>query len=187
MRQYFPQLLVIIFSTALVACVQVTPVPKTNKSQLATSSVRDAAINYAQGDTFALAPQYLDEISFDIKQQENIYSLYGNAIIESLNAKGFVKATSAPNFIVGYGVALSADLSDQTINALFGVTPGLQNNEKSIAKGSFLIYIKDAQSGQRVWRATVQGFVQDELTQEQRQIKAATVVNAALSQFYKEK
>ncbi len=172
----------------VVACVQVPNTPKTNKSQLAVSSVRDVPTSYQQGSTFALSPKYLEKVSLNPEQQENAYQMYGDAIINSLQAQGYQVATGSdtPDFLVGYGVALSEDLSDERINEIFGVTPGL-HNAHAISKGSFLVYIKDVSSDQKVWRGAVQGFVQDELSAEQRLVKAKTIVNSVLIQFYKQK
>jgi len=57
--------------------------------------------------------------------------------------------------------------------------------EKSnLKKGSFLIYIEDAITGQRVWRGIAQGFVHNKLTPEQRRQRTATVVANVMTQFY---
>ena len=106
-------------------------------------------------------------------------------IIADFTSKDFLLAKSGQtvDFYVGFGIALSEDLSDETINEKFGVSPGLPSDGEN-KKGSFLIYVDDAQTGQRVWRGTAQGFVQNDLTAEQRQERVSLVVNMLLSHYH---
>lgn len=86
-------------------------------------------------------------------------------------------------FYVGFGIALSDDLSDAKLNDKFGVMPGL-TEQSGLMKGSLLIYIEDAVTGQRVWRGIAQGFANIELTPSQRHQRASTVVASVMKQFY---
>lgn len=179
-------LLVLVFITlTLSACVQVTPEPKQNNNQLAISSVRDLPFSYPPSSSFLLSPKYVEETSLKAKQTQAVYQLYTNAIVNDLQTNGFTMTQSGQQaaFHVGFGIALSDDLSDDKINKKFGVSPGLP--EKSdLNKGSFLIYIEDAITGQRVWRGIAQGFAQDGITVEQRQQRAAVIVASVMKQFY---
>lgn len=179
-------LLTLAFMTlSLSACVQVTPELKQNNNQLAISSVRDLPISYPQGSVFSLSPKYVKETSLKAEQTQAVYQLYSKAIVDDLTNNGFVREEVAGRsvFYVGFGVALSDDFSDDKINDKFGVTPGL--SEKSdLRKGSFLIYIDDAVTGQRVWRGIAQGFANTELTLAQRKQRTAAVVANVMKQFY---
>ena len=169
-------------------CVQVTPVEADKSTQLAVSSATDMQVDYANGAAFTLVPQYLEEVSLNESQQNNIYTTYGNAIVNNLIQNGYAKTSNASNaeFTVGYGIALSKDLSDAKINTIFGVSPGLPSSA-DLDKGSFLIYVKDTAMQQIVWRGTVQGFAQQDLTPEERLEKTQSVVDSVLKQFHKEK
>ena len=79
---------------------------------------------------------------------------------------------------------LSKDLSDENISEKFGVTPGLSENAK-LEKGSFLMYVEDANSKQRVWRGAVQGFVQENFSSAERKERTEDVVKMILAQFFK--
>jgi len=57
-------------------------------------------------------------------------------------------------------------------------------NSEGLDKGSFLIYIEDVATGQKVWRGAAQGFVHDDLNEGQRQQRAADIVANVMKQFY---
>ena len=178
-------ILPLIFASVLAGCVQVTEEYPVRKTQLAVSSARDLPITFPSGSKFALSPKYLKEASIKPEQLKAIYNLYSNEIIADFTSKGFLlaKGEQRVDFYVGFGVALSEDLSDETINEKFGVSPGLPENSNN-EKGSFLIYVDDATTGHRVWRGTAQGFVQNDFTVEQRKDRVAKVVDMLLAQYH---
>lgn len=185
MKKNISLFVVLLSSLVIMGCVQVTPEYKPNNNQLAISSVRDLPISYPKGSLFSLSPKYVKETSLKAEQTQAIYQLYSMAIVNNLTTNGYinVQAMQKPAFYVGFGIALSDDLSDEKISDKFGVTPGLP--EKSdLNKGSFLIYIEDAVTGQRVWRGIAQGFANAKLTTEQRQERATTIVANVMTQFY---
>ncbi|MBL4823288.1 MAG: DUF4136 domain-containing protein [Colwellia sp.] len=185
MKKIISLFLMLLSSWLIIGCVQVPLEHKHNNNQLAISSVRDSAVSYPRGSLFLLSPKYINETSLKAEQTESIYHLYSKAIVNVLTNNGYINglSTQQADFYVGFAVALSGDLSDEKINNKFGVTPGLP--EKSdLKKGSFLIYIEDAITGQRVWRGIAQGFVHNKLTPEQRRQRTATVVANVMTQFY---
>ena len=181
-------ILPLIFASLLAGCVQVTEEYPMRATQLAVSSTRDLPTTFPAGSKFALSPKYLEEASIKPEQLQNIYNLYSNEIIADFTSKDFLLAASdqKADFFVGFGVALSEDLSDETINEKFGVSPGLPENSED-KKGSFLIYVDDALTGQRIWRGTAQGFVQNDFTAEQRQERVERVVDMLLAQYHHSK
>ncbi len=179
-------LLPLVFVSLLAGCVQVTEEYPMRKTQLAVSSTRDLPTTFPAGSKFALSPKYLKEASIKPEQMQKIYKLYSDEIIADFSSKGFQLASSdqKADFYVGFGVALSEDLSDAAINKKFGVTPGLPENDDN-KKGSFLIYVDDAETEQRIWRGAAQGFVQNDYTAEQRQERIVKVVDMLLSQYHR--
>ncbi|WP_019026416.1 DUF4136 domain-containing protein [Colwellia piezophila] len=167
------------------ACVTVQVQPQVNKNQLAISSVRDIPISYSPGSQFSLAPKYVEETSLKAEQTQTIYKLYADAIIADLNSHGFKNTDDASHsaFYVGFGVALASDLSDETINDKFGVTPGLPSNDE-LKKGSFLIYIEDARTGKKVWRGAAQGFAHEDSSEAERIQRTVAIVSRVMKQFY---
>ncbi len=184
MKLTIQALLMTIIILFMVACVQV-PQESLNSKQVAISSVRDLPTSFPQGSHFFLAPKYLKQSSLNALQTQSAYQPYANAIIVDLQDHGFIQASNVAqsDFLVGFGVALAEDLTDDMITEKFGVTPGLRNKE-NLKKGSFLIYIADAKTRQKIWRGTVQGFVQDEFNDKQRGDRAKNVIKLVLKQFY---
>ncbi len=168
------------------ACVQVIKPTTKADSLLALSSVWDLPTKYPVGSTFSLSPQYVKDASLNSKEIDVIYQLYANAISEGFSQKGYqiVDINTPVDFYVGFGVALSKDLSDENISEKFGVTPGLSEDAK-LEKGSFLMYVEDANSKQRVWRGAVQGFVQENFSSAERKERTEDVVKMILVQFFK--
>jgi len=185
MKKIISLFMMLLFSWVMIGCVQVTPELKQNSNQLAISSVRDLPVSYPQGSLFSLSPKYIKETSLKAEQTQAVYHLYSKAIVSDLTKNGYIngQVIQQAAFYVGFGVALSDDLSDEKISDKFGITPGLPD-KSDLKKGSFLIYIEDAITGQRVWRGIVQGFAHNELTPEQRHKRTATIVANVMKQFY---
>ncbi|MCW8834111.1 MAG: DUF4136 domain-containing protein [Colwellia sp.] len=185
MKKIISLLTTVLITFTLAACVQVPVENQSRANQLAVSSVRDLPITYPVGSLFSLSPKYVKVTSLKAEQTQKIYALYTNVIIENLQQNHFENTTSPTlaAFHVGFGIALTEDFSDEKINQKFGVSPGLPEQE-SLKKGSVLIYIEDAQTGERVWRGIVQGFAHENLSPEQREQRAETIVAAVLKQFY---
>jgi len=185
MKKIISLFLMLLSSGVIIGCVQVTPELKQNNKQLAISSVRDVQISYPRGSTFSLSPKYIKETSLKAEQTQAIYQLYSKAIVNDLTNNGYVNNNTIEKaaFYVGFGVALSDDLSDEKISDKFGVIPGLPD-ESDFKKGSFLIYIEDVATGQRVWRGIAQGFAHTELSEAQRNQRTAVIVANVMKQFY---
>ena len=167
------------------ACVHVTPEPVRNNNQFAMTSVRDSPKVYPQNSLFSLSPKYIQETSLKAKQTQMIYKLYTNSIVANLQQHDFKVANEHQKaaFHVGFGIALSNDFSDRKINEKYGISPGLPESN-GFKKGSFLIYIEDASTGQIVWRGIAQGFAHEGLTIAQRKQRTAAVVANVMKQFY---
>lgn len=183
MQKNISLFIILLSSLVTVGCVQV--IPEHSANQFAISSVRDLPVSYPKGSIFVLSPKYVKETSLKPEQTQAVYNLYNDAIVNNLIENGYVKgqARQQATFYVGFGIALSNDLSDEKISDKFGVTPGLPG-KAALKKGSFLLYIEDAAIGQRVWRGIVQGFADTNLTPMQRHQRAATVVENVMKQFY---
>lgn len=171
----------------LSACVQVTNTPVVDKAaKVAISSVRDAATQFPQGSNFVIKTHYVDHASTPPAEQEALYTRFGSAISNNFSRHGYQQTAdnAQAKFLVGYGVASSNDFSDEKMNEVFGVMPGLQENE-GLQKGSFVVYVQDLSTGQRIWRGVAQGFAREHMSEQQRQERAQKTVDTVLAQFYK--
>ncbi|REL28385.1 DUF4136 domain-containing protein [Thalassotalea euphylliae] len=156
------------------------------QTQLAISAVRDLPNSFAKGDAFTIVPTFVDSSVINTEQTA-IYQAYGEAIASALQLAGYQQsANEQSDFTVVYGLALQQDLSDTAISENLGVLPGLSSAER-LEKGSFLIYIEDSVTNQRIWRGAVQGFVHQDFSRAQREQRAVTIVNSVLSSFLNEK
>lgn len=196
-------LLLLVLLTA--GCVQIndaqTPMQADKQAQLAISAVRDLPNSFAKGSTFTVVPKFVDAEPAGAEQAA-IYRAYGGAITNALELAGYQQSATKradtklsgklqvenvqADFSVVYGLALQDDLSDAVISEKFGVLPDLSSAER-LEKGSFLIYIEDSVTNQRIWRGAVQGFVHQDFSQAQREQRAVTIVNSVLSSFLNEK
>jgi len=181
-------LLPLVLVSLLAGCVQVTQEYPMRKTQLAVSSARDLPTTFPSGSKFALSPKHLKEASLKPEQIQRIYHLYSQEIIADFESRNFQLAKQGQkiDFYVGFGIALSKDLSDAAISEKLGVSPGLPSNNE-LEKGSFLIYVDDGETGQRIWRGAAQGFVQQDYNAEQRQERVTKVVDMLLSQYHSAK
>lgn len=179
-------LVAIIVIVTLGGCVQVVEQqPEHSTVNLAISSVWDIPTAFPKNSKFYIHPRYLKKSSFYSGKQQEVYPYFQKAIEKSMREHGFVKAGKNADFVITFAVALESDLSDQEISKKFGVTPGLKT-EKGTEKASLLIYIKNGETHESVWRGTVQGIVYKNTDDGQRQQRIMLVVNDVLSQFYKE-
>tara|TARA_B100000767_G_C19627799_1_gene476910 strand:- start:177 stop:734 length:558 start_codon:yes stop_codon:yes gene_type:complete len=178
-------MIAVMTSMLLVGCVNEPPMPSLPNNQLAISSIKDKTITYQKNSLFALDPKHIKKTSLKPSETQAIYKRYADAIISDLTRNGFTYTKDFNNttFHVGFGLALTTDLSDQTINEKFGLSPGL-NNEQGLTKGSFLIYVEDARTGESVWRGVVQGFVHEDSKSVEKSQRAVVIVNKVLQQFY---
>ncbi len=178
-------MIAVMASMLLVGCVNEPLIPSLPNNQLAISSIQDKSITYQKNSLFALDPKYIKKNSLKPSEVQAIYKRYADAIISDLTLHGYNYSENYDEtaFHVGFGLALTSDVSDQTINDKFGLSPGL-NNEQGFTKGSFLIYVEDASSGQNVWRGVAQGFVHEDSKASEKSQRAAVVVSKVLQQFY---
>jgi hypothetical protein len=178
-------MIAVMTSMLIVACVNEPPTQSLPNNQLAISSIKDKTISYQKNSLFALDPKYIKKNSLKPSEVQAIYKRYADAIISDLTLHGYNYSENYDEtaFHVGFGLVLTTDLSDQTINEKFGLSPGL-NNDQGLTKGSFLIYVEDARTGESVWRGVVQGFVHEDSKSSEKSQRAAMIVNKVMQQFY---
>lgn len=87
-----------------------------------------------------------------------------NEIIRYLETKGYAYQADPKkaDLVMGYLFSLEDDLADETIQAKFGLLPGINSSDvtdKRYAKGSFLLAVLDTELDQVYWRSAMQGFV----------------------------
>lgn len=172
--------LIIIF---LISSCSQTPIAKKQNKQLATTSVWNVNTKPSKGLTFSLAPKYVENSSLTMPQQRQTYAKFSQAIRQLMTTQGYRLKASASDLKVGFAIVLAADTDDSIIVERFGVTPRLHGKNLQ-EKGSLLIYIEDTAKQRMIWRGTVQGFIHEEFTTEERAQRIKQIVNNVLSQFF---
>ena len=170
----------------LSGCVQVPVNNESRVSNLAVTSVWDEPTKFSAGSKYSISPQHLEKVSNKTGEIKFAYQRYAEGIKSNLNSNGYqeVQDVNSAAFHVRFVLALSEDLDDKTISEQFGITPGLQDSQ-GLNKGSILISITDANTGQRVWHGAIQGFVQEDATDDEREQRRNYVINMVLAQFHK--
>lgn len=184
MKKIIYPLALMLIASLLSACVQVEPDMTYIKEEIAISAVRDSQKTYPKGSVFSLEPKFAKETSLKPEQTRSVYQLYTNSIISNLTSNGFNYSQDNNNvdFHVGFGIALSSDVSDDKLSKKFGLSPGLPEHE-NLKKGSIIVYVQDARSGKSIWRGAVQGFAHEKLSQTERQSRTQGIVNKVLGDF----
>lgn len=180
------KLLLLFIAFILSACVQVPVKNESRVSNLAVTSVWDIPTKFASRTKYSISPHHLEKVSNKHGEIKSAYHRYADGIKKNLNSHSYqeVQDANAAVFHVSFILALSKDLDDQTISEKFGITPGLQESQ-GLDKGSVLVTITDANTGQRIWHGAIQGFVQQDATQEELERHRNYVINMLLAQFHK--
>jgi hypothetical protein len=116
------------------------------------------------------------------------------AIEQEMTAKGYQRATSNPDFYVGYQVLLDQETSYQTVNDYWGsgwnygwygapMTSTSRTYEQSWTVGTLLVDFFDADERRLVWRGTAEGTVDPDRSPEERQERINDAVSQLLGQF----
>ena len=170
-------LITAIMLLATSACVQVNTEVEHAQTQLAISSIHDKEIMLDETSTFAFTP--LQESDSGAK-----YPLVTEEIELNLVNRGFtaVSVEQQPTFFIGYILESEDDLSDEQLSETFGLNPGLPDLP-DLEKGTMLIFVLDGETKQFAWRAAAQGFIFDDLSEEERLQRIKTVVDSMLRQF----
>jgi len=88
------------------------------------------------------------------RPHEDLVGLRIQRTVDSvLNAKGFLRNDSTPDFLVGYHLAYTGDLDRDAVDTYFGF--GFGSNEPgadSIPQGTLIIDVVDAAQQRLVWR-----------------------------------
>jgi len=177
------KLLVLAGVFALTSCVQTEKEVVEPKPRIAMSSVWDQPISLLAGTRIAIEPQVFPSNKLTPEQQQKIFAIYQEKIAEGLRKKGAIVDSQYGKFKLKYTIVLADNIDQKLMESAFAISPGLHTGSEN--KGSFLMAVEDQFSKTRVWRAAAQGYVEPNLTEEQRKQKAEQVVDQMLVQFFK--
>ncbi|GAD79908.1 DUF4136 domain-containing protein [Vibrio ezurae] len=132
----------IAFTLLLSACTTTTP-QQSNNFAIGIVSSGDFQFIPSGAKTYAWHPQsgqaYIDENA----DKASVQSMFNQAIGQSLAEKGYIRVPMShqPNFIVGYGVAIESELSDDELFNKTHLATGIpaQDFGDSDQKGTIVI------------------------------------------------
>ncbi|WP_394202109.1 DUF4136 domain-containing protein [Shewanella waksmanii] len=127
-----------------------------------------------QKNTYAWHPSVDNVVADDRIDQAAVKAHVQQAIDQVMTEKGYqrVGLSSSPAMLIGYGLALEAEMSDAEIMKRAGLVPGLSTknvDHDKYEKGSVLIAVFNPNQIQPVWRVLAQGFTDFEQSAKQRQ------------------
>ncbi|QLE85843.1 DUF4136 domain-containing protein [Shewanella sp. Scap07] len=136
----------------------------------------DISLVPQQKNTYAWHPSVDNVMADERIDQVAVKAHMQQAINEVMSQKGYqlVSLSSSPAMLIGYGLALEAEMSDAEIMKRAGLVPGLstQNvDHDKYEKGSVLIAVFNPHQIQPIWRVLAQGFTDFEQSGEQRQAR----------------
>ncbi len=118
--------------------------------------------------------------------RDRVISYTEDAITQILQEKGYtlVPIDQKPDFLVGYGLALESQLSDEEIFEKVGMVVGLSidgMDKDKFQKGSALVAIYQPNDKDPQWQVLAQGFADTTKTKQSRKDNIYAVMMSMLS------
>ncbi len=169
-------------SAALTACVT-SPVENENNFAIGVVISGDFQFIPAGAKTYAWHPQsgvtYVDG-SVDKK---TLRHMFNDAIENTLAQKGYVRVTmeQSPNFVVGYGLAVESELSDEEIFTKTQLSTGIPTADfKEDEKGTLFIAMYNYPLLEPKWKALAQSGAKAEHDPEHSERRINSYVDTVL-------
>lgn len=107
-------------------------------------------------------------------------------IEDALGSRGYRIADRGGNYLVSYVAALEGALSDDDLDKIFGINPGLPSQNRSglsYEKGTIIIDISSPEDQRSLWRSAMQGYVADNLSKRERKDRIKRIVEQMFNSF----
>lgn len=167
----------------LTACVSepAANTPGMRFSDAAVISVQSPDVKFNKGSSFAWLPDAIKYYPDKRLQDVPVQSMLEKEIMANLRAKGMkiVASIAQAQYSIAYTAALTSSLDDKAIIRQFGLLPGnarIPTNDRSIEKGSLIIYVFDHKTHNMVWRSAAQMGVKFNTPPAQRKKRIQQVV-----------
>ncbi|WP_076539869.1 DUF4136 domain-containing protein [Shewanella sp. UCD-KL21] len=141
----------------------------------------------ANAKTFAWHPTMFTVHTNNKLDDEELIRHMRQSITKIMDKKGYslVDESQFPNIVVGFGMTLESEMSDQEILEKAGLVAGLSTEgvDDEFEKGSVLVAVFSPQSQQPIWRVLAQGFTDTDKpvkNREQRFDKLTTMMLSAI-------
>jgi len=167
----------------LISCVYepVVKTPGVRFSDAAVISVQSQGVAFKKGTTFAWLPAAIKYYPDKRLQEVPVKSMLEKEIMANLRAKGMkiVPSTGQAQYSIAYTAALTSSLDDKSIIRQFGLLPGnarIPDDDRSIEKGSLIVYVFDHKTRSMVWRSAAQVGVKFNTPSAQRKKRIQQVM-----------
>jgi hypothetical protein len=182
----------ILLAVLLAGCSSTTPVPDViedlnDLTKIAVTSVGKSGLTFKAGDSFSWRRSviWIDENGRSLKDEDLRRDNLTAAIENQFLQKGYFLGVNTPdaNYEIVAATTLGDSVPAEALAALAQLSPGLNRDSSDLARGTLLIGIARPGSKDFLWRASLQGFVAEKLTPEQRSLRFNALVASLLAEL----
>ncbi|MFT6311462.1 MAG: hypothetical protein ACJAQS_001836 [Porticoccus sp.] len=156
-------------------------------TKISLASVGKAGFTFKAGDSFAWRRDiiWIDENGLSPPAGDTRRASLTVAIENQFLQKGYFLGINTPdaNYEVVAATTLGDSVPADALAALAQLSPGLNADGSDLARGTLLIGIARAGSKEFLWRASLQGFVAEKLTPEQRSLRFNALIASVLAEL----
>lgn len=185
---FFPR---IRFATGLLAisllsggCMVEQPIESTQPALRQTSVVSTNAPEFAprSGETVAWKDSITVHAPEGIDVPQKLVDDLKAKIDTQLVAKGyaFTPTGQRPDYLIHGLIVMGNELNEKQLRDVLGFEPGLVSQGQNYVKGSLLLMLVDPETQYTDWRAVVQVFTSQELTDEEREQRFDYIIRSLL-------
>jgi hypothetical protein len=181
------RLLVVMFVTCgLFACASHTDDANRLRSAGTFTTVSNPGLVFPSGSLFSWSQEktrvHNDPVFGDI----DMNGLLRESIEAEILSRGHSVDDRGGEYQVSYVAALESALSDDELDSLFGINPGLPSQSpsgQSYDKGTIIIDVSDPVGKTSLWRSAMQGYVTRDLSDKERSERVRRVVEKMFRSF----
>ncbi|GEA51909.1 hypothetical protein VIN01S_27130 [Vibrio inusitatus NBRC 102082] len=170
----------------LSACVTSTP-ERENNFAVGVVSSGDFQFISKNMSTYAWHPNSGKAFIEEKDQEQSLRQVFDKAIENELAKKGYfrVELSQSPDFVVGYGLALESQLSDDMLFSKTQLSTGIPADDfhNSDEKGSLVIFMFNFPLLEPKWRALAQSGADLERDPEEHQQQISRYVDTILREM----
>jgi|TARA_B110000902_G_scaffold222290_1_gene258369 hypothetical protein len=156
-------------------------------TMISLASVGKVGFTFKAGDSFAWRRDiiWIDENGLLPPAGDPRRASLTAAVENRFLSKGYFLGINTPD--ANYEVVVATTLGDSVpagaLAALAQLSPGLNSDGSDLARGTLLIGIARPGSKVFLWRASLQGFVAEKLTPEQRSLRFNALIASVLAEL----
>jgi hypothetical protein len=186
MLMVFRFLLALLVVCGLFACVSQTDNTNQLRNAGTFTTVTDPELIFPASSLFSWSSEktrvYNDPVFGDL----DLNGLLRESIEAEILSRGHNLSDRGGEYHVSYVAALERALSDDEIDSLFGINPGLPSQSpsgQSYDKGTLIIDVSDKTTRRSLWRSAMQGYVTLDISEKERRERIRLLVEKMFRSF----